>query len=62
MTAFTQPLSTRRLRAAAKGLRYRTDPDFRLARINRARAHLGLPPRVSLDDVKMRVPMEGLNG
>lgn len=58
MRSFTIPLSTRRIRAAAKAARYRTDPDFRLQRINRARAHQGYPPRASLEEVRLRVPME----
>lgn len=55
---FTCPLSTRRIRAAAKAKRYRADPAFRLRKINRARQHQGLPPRASLDEVRLRVPME----
>ncbi len=60
MPRFTAPLSTRRLRADEKAWRYRTDPEFRLKRINRARLQLGLPPRASLEEVRMRVPMDPL--
>jgi hypothetical protein len=60
MPRFAAPLSTRRLRAEAKGMRYRTDPEWRLKRINRAREAQGLPPRASLNEVKMRVPMESI--
>lgn len=58
MPPFTQPLYERRANAAVKGRRYRSDPAWRLLRINRARQHQGLPPRGSLDDVRLRVPME----
>lgn len=58
MPDFTQPLYERRANARVKGRRYRSDPDFRLRRINRARQQLGLPPRASLDDCQLRVPME----
>jgi hypothetical protein len=58
MRPFSKPLIERQLDAERMNRRYRTDPEFRLHRINRARAHQGLPPRASLDDVRMRVPME----
>jgi hypothetical protein len=58
MARFTQPLYERQANAAVKRRRYRSDPAFRLLRINRARVHLGLPPRASLDDAQLRVPME----
>lgn len=38
--------------------RYRRDGQYRLRKINRARQHQGLPPRASLDEVRLRVPME----
>lgn len=59
MTRFTRSLAERRADAARIARRYREDPDFRLQRINRARVHQGYPPRASLDDVRLRVPMEG---
>lgn len=58
MPRFTKPLHERRANARVKARRYRADPAFRLLRINRARLAQGLPPRASLDDVRMRVPME----
>lgn len=58
MRHFTSPLKHRRANAASHARRYRADPDFRLRRINRARAHQGLPPRASLSECKLRVPME----
>lgn len=58
MRVFDEPLSTRRIRAAAKAKRYREDPEFRLKRINRTRARNGYPLRKSLDECKLRVPLK----
>jgi hypothetical protein len=51
---YRQPLSKRRRDSAYHTRRYWSDPEYRLAKINRNRAYLGLPPRQSLDDVKAR--------
>ena len=58
MRRFSKPLIERQLDAERLNRRYRTDPEFRLRRINRARRQQGLAPRASLDEVKLRVPME----
>lgn len=55
---FQKCLAERRLDAERINLRYRTDPEFRLRRINRARAHLGLPLRASLGECQLRLPVE----
>jgi len=60
MMAYRDPFLARWANADGKARRYRTDPQWRLKRINRARQQLGLPPRASLDEVKMRVPMESM--
>lgn len=31
--------------------RYARDPEFRLKKLNRSRAHAGLPPRNSVDEI-----------
>jgi hypothetical protein len=54
MKVYRQPLSKRRRDSAYHTRRYWSDPEYRLAKINRNRAYLGLPPRQSLDDVKAR--------
>lgn len=58
MLELPMPLAERLLRSEQVSRRYRTDPAFRLRKINRARQHQGLPPRASLDEVQLRVPME----
>lgn len=48
---FALPLSTRRRLAADKRRRYWANPDERLKRINKARAHRGAPLIKSLDEM-----------
>lgn len=55
---FQKPLAERLLDAERMNRRYRTDPDFRLRRINRARQQAGLAPRASLAECDLRLPME----
>lgn len=55
---FHAPLGERLAMSVYANDRYRRDPEFRLRRINRARLAQGLPPRASLEEVKLRVPME----
>jgi hypothetical protein len=48
---YALPLATRRRIAQRRNARYRTDPDYRLKRINDARAQRGASPIASLDEL-----------
>lgn len=54
MKDYTYTLAERRKRCEAEKARYWRDPEYRLARINRARQQYGAPPRASLDEVAPR--------
>lgn len=60
MGKFHAPLGERQAMSVYANDRYRRDPEFRLRRINRARQHLGLAPRASLAECKLRVPLEAV--
>jgi hypothetical protein len=55
---FATSLPIRRANAAWHAKRYRSDPEYRLKRINRARAVQGPSPRASLDEARLRLPMD----
>jgi hypothetical protein len=58
MSRFHAPFADRQAMSVYANDRYRRDGDYRLRKINRAREQQGLPPRASLEEVRMRVPME----
>jgi hypothetical protein len=51
MKEFSTPLKERLRLARIQRERYRTDPEFRLRSLNRARASRGLKPRQSVDEI-----------
>lgn len=52
-------LAKRRAVQARRNERYRTDPAYRLVRVNEKRARDGKPLLASLDEVELRVPVSG---
>ena len=59
MRDYAYSLAERRRRCEAEKTRYRSDPVYRLAKINRARAARGYAPRASLDEVPARRGWQG---
>lgn len=55
---YKMPLRERERRSRNRNAQYRSDPAFRLACINAARAHRGASPIASLDEVGTRRPVE----
>lgn len=53
MSRFVTPLAERQRIAAYYRERYRTDPDYRLRKVNDMRARQGLPPRASVDEINI---------
>jgi hypothetical protein len=58
MKEFADPLKRRIYRARWLRERYRSDPAYRLARLNKDRIRRGLPPHTSLDQVASRIDRE----
>lgn len=54
---YVMPLEDRQREAAWQRGRYRSDPTFRLDRINRVRARRGQPVLQSLCEAKVRLPI-----
>jgi hypothetical protein len=54
MPRFATPLKERQRVAAYYRERYRTDPEYRLKKLNQLRAKQGLPPRASVDEINVR--------
>lgn len=54
---YSRSLEERRKEAARQKARYWSDPEFRLDRINRARARQGLPPYTGIEHVPHRGPL-----
>lgn len=57
MSDYLRSLEDRRKESARQRQRYWSDPEFRLDRINRARARFGIQPADSLDDVQHKGPI-----
>ena len=54
MSEFKTPLKQRLYIAAYYRERYRTDPEYRLRKVNCLRARQGLPPRASVADLNIK--------
>lgn len=54
---FVTPIEERQRLSRHHRKRYWTDPEYRLRKINRSRAGLGLPPRASVDEIKTKGPL-----
>lgn len=52
--AYTMPLKKRIRVAKRRRERYRTEPEYRLRRVNLSRAQKGLPPLASVDEIASR--------
>lgn len=50
---YATPLSERLRVAAYYREKYRTDPEYRLRKVNCLRARQGLPPRASVDEINV---------
>jgi len=51
---FKTPLKQRLYIAAYYRERYKTDPEYRLRKVNALRAWQGLPPRASVDEISTK--------
>ena len=52
------PFAMRARISRVRQARYRTDPAYRLARLNEARIRRGQPPATDLSQCRLRVPVD----